>query len=342
MIFENHKLELFLKMLSNAKNIGIFRHENPDGDSLSAQFSFYHWLKINFSQKNFFCFVDDIYYDAFTFFLQENNKYNQKNCQKFDLAIIFDTNVLSRVYKNNLILKNDCKIIVIDHHLTNKYSLKNFDLSFINSNASSTCEILGHIFFQLEKNNHLKVSPTIAKFLFYGLVTDTNRFYYPQTSVWTFNLASYLLSKEINITDIYSYIYDRELNEIKLLALIQHKFKNIEKNIIYYFLEKKHYEKYQVSYNKAKNFSFILGNIKNIDCYIFASFDEKAKVYKISIRSKKYPINHIAEKFGGGGHALASGVKLKKKSDINKVLEEIKIYFASFKEDDQPELKSKN
>ena len=49
-------------------------------------------------------------------------------------------------------------------------------------------------------------------------------------------------------------------------------------------------------------------------------------VYKINLRSrKKYVINDIAEKFNGGGHALASGATVKT-SNVDKLEADILKY----------------
>ena len=58
--------------------------------------------------------------------------------------------------------------------------------------------------------------------------------------------------------------------------------------------------------------------------FVITQIDED--VYKINFRSrKKYIINDIAEKFNGGGHALASGATVKT-SDVNKLANDIIFY----------------
>ena len=51
--------------------------------------------------------------------------------------------------------------------------------------------------------------------------------------------------------------------------------------------------------------------------------DVKNDQYRISIRSRGPAINRVAEKFGGGGHKYASGVKLKTLDDAMKLIEEL-------------------
>ena len=47
------------------------------------------------------------------------------------------------------------------------------------------------------------------------------------------------------------------------------------------------------------------------------------EIYKVNIRSKGPIINETAAKYGGGGHKMASGIKLKDKKDIPKLIEDL-------------------
>jgi phosphoesterase RecJ-like protein len=40
-------------------------------------------------------------------------------------------------------------------------------------------------------------------------------------------------------------------------------------------------------------------------------YDDTIKAWRGSLRSRNFPINQIAEKYGGGGHKLAAGFTLK-------------------------------
>jgi nanoRNase/pAp phosphatase (c-di-AMP/oligoRNAs hydrolase) len=60
-----------------------------------------------------------------------------------------------------------------------------------------------------------------------------------------------------------------------------------------------------------------------INYALFASYDEKNKQYKISLRSNRKTVNQICEKYGGGGHAQACGIKVKDKKTIKLILSEL-------------------
>ena len=47
-------------------------------------------------------------------------------------------------------------------------------------------------------------------------------------------------------------------------------------------------------------------------------------IWKISLRSQNKPVSPVCEKFGGGGHKMACGIKVKNRKDIDDVLKELR------------------
>ena len=70
----------------------------------------------------------------------------------------------------------------------------------------------------------------------------------------------------------------------------------------------------------------VLGNIKGMNIWFTFYYDDVMKQWKGSIRSAKLPINHIAEKYHGGGHKLAAGVTIYKKKEMKMLVEDIREY----------------
>jgi phosphoesterase RecJ-like protein len=44
---------------------------------------------------------------------------------------------------------------------------------------------------------------------------------------------------------------------------------------------------------------------------------------KVSLRSRDYSVNEVAEKFEGGGHRLASGAQLSSLDQVSKLVKEL-------------------
>ena len=56
-------------------------------------------------------------------------------------------------------------------------------------------------------------------------------------------------------------------------------------------------------------------NINEVLVWLFVSHDSKNKdLLRLNIRSRGPVINEIAERYGGGGHKLASGIRLQDSS----------------------------
>ena len=86
--------------------------------------------------------------------------------------------------------------IVIDHHGTNTmYG----DINFVNPDAPACTQILINImdYFGIEINKE------IGTCILTGIITDTGGFQYQSTTPETFEFASELLKKGVNVSDIY-------------------------------------------------------------------------------------------------------------------------------------------
>ena len=67
-----------------------------------------------------------------------------------------------------------------------------------------------------------------------------------------------------------------------------------------------------------------MSDIKGVD--IWVNFTETDKGILVEIRSSKFNINPVATKYGGGGHAKASGATLKNKEEAMMLLEDLNAY----------------
>ena len=64
-----------------------------------------------------------------------------------------------------------------------------------------------------------------------------------------------------------------------------------------------------------------MGDIRGVDTWV--NFTETEDGVLAEIRSSKYNINPIATKYGGGGHAKASGATLKNKEEAMRMLDDL-------------------
>ena len=297
-----------LNEIKENKTIVLFRHANPDADAAGSTFGLKEIIKENFKDK-------DVYVASL-----ETNELIEKLFPTGDevseeiinksLNIICDTANVERIDgKPNL--DNSIKV---DHHPNNEPFGK-----FLvgGTKYSSTCEVVTK--FAIE--NDLTINKQAAEYLFAGLVTDTGRFMYSSTTPETFEAAKVLLSTGYKPQDFYNKLYNRDFNFVRFSSYVQSKMK-LEGNVTSFVLPKGKEKKFNVAYPAASSAVYLLMGTTEGQYGMYATFDAESGLYRVSLRSKKKPVNTICELFGGGGHAQACGIKVEKKQ-LKQILEEL-------------------
>lgn len=95
----------------------------------------------------------------------------------------------------------------------------------------------------------LKVSVSAATSLFTGLVTDSGRFQYSDTSPKTLMIGSFLLNQGVDAQAIYDKLYVETLESKKLKAKFTEKMKLTEKNVAYIFNTKEDLDELGIDFN---------------------------------------------------------------------------------------------
>jgi len=295
-----------LKMIKKYDNIVIARHVGGDPDALGSSFGLKEILIYNFPNKNIYVVGNTC--ARFRYFgLMDKVIDTEKT-----LLIVTDTPDIKRV--EGVDINNFEYKIKIDHHpFVEKYC----DIEWIDDSASSASQMI--IEFALKCN--LKIPTEAAEKLYMGIVGDTGRFLYNYTTVKTFDLVSKLIKKTgIDFTSLYSKMYLRNLNDIKFSAFLTTNMIVTENKLAYIKLDEKTLKEHNVDASTAGNLINNFDNIEEILTIIFCSEDTANNYIKCSIRSRGPIINEVAQKFNGGGHALASGAKLKDFKECDKLI----------------------
>ena len=97
--------------------------------------------------------------------------------------------------------------------------------------------------------------------------------------------------------------------------------KKTEKNVAYIMTTQKDLKELNVDiFTVSRSMVNTMAGIKGIDIWANFTEDTNSKVI-VEIRSSKYNINPIAVKFGGGGHAKASGATISSFDEAYKLLD---------------------
>ncbi len=311
---------MFEKIIEKIKEYGtviIHRHSNPDGDAIGSQIGLKNLIKENFPEKEVYAVGDGA--GRYSFMLDAPIDEIDDEKYKDALAIVLDTSAGALISDERY--KTAKESARIDHHIFCE-SICDYEVS--DSSYESCCGLITE--FALECG--LKINEAAARALFTGLVTDSGRFRYDSTSSNTFRIASELMKHKIDTNEIYKNLYADDFEKMKLRAKFTLKVQFTEKNVAYIYTPSEELQTYNSDlFTISRGMVGVMSDIRGVD--IWANFTESESGVICEIRSSKYNINPVAKKYGGGGHAKASGATLKDKDeamsllgDLNALIEE--------------------
>ena len=302
----------------NNGSVFITGHVNPDGDALGAAFS----LKLFLDSKNISA---DVNFDITTKLPSNLNHlpYNliSENYQdNYDTAFVFDCGNSSRLGKFEKLVLGSKNIIVVDHHVDPSFG----DVQIIDSHAASTTQVL----FRQFKNENIEISKDMANCLLTGLITDTGRFQYSNTTSEVFNIASELLDAGANLSEISENIYGSiEFNALTLQSkVIERIVLKEEISFAHSIVFQNDYSDYQVEPEETDFLIDVVRLVKESNVALLLK-EQKDGSFKGSLRSRgDVNVQKIASIFDGGGHIAASGFSSDESTEeiLKKIEDEIR------------------
>ena len=312
-IFEKEYSKILAKIKS-AKRIAIFRHIMPDFDALGTQFGLATWIKDNFPEKEVRCFGDNHVTFTPRGLFPETNKLSDAWFDDEFLAIIVDVGDQKRIADPRFI-KAKYKIKIDHHPMTDDI----FDLSVVDTEKAAAAEIVVNMLLSF-KGKYV-FSKKAAEYFYIALVGDSGRFQYSSTTPHTFDIASLLLEKGINITEIYEKMYIKTLDDLEVTKFIMNNFKIDKYGVAYYVLTNNDLINLKITSERGKDNVNLFSNIEGVKIWCSITEDITEPCFRVSIRSRNYVINGVAAEFKGGGHAQASGAQIADLSELPKLIE---------------------
>ena len=286
------------KAIKKYGEIVIARHIGADIDALGSQLAMQEIIKETFPEKKVYAI--GAYSSKFKFVgpLDREEDFKLEN----PLLIVLDTPKTSRI--DALDLSKYSFKIKIDHHpLEEKFG----DIELVNDKSSSACEVV----IDLCNNTKLKMNKIAAERLFMGIVSDTNRFMYPSTSYETMNKTAKLIEEFcVNPPELYEKMYLRDLVELRFEGYMLQNLKVTKNKVAYIKITDEIQKEFNVDAATPGNMIGSLSYINDFIVWVTFSEDKKQNLVRVSIRSRGPVINTIAMQYNGGGHKLASGVRL--------------------------------
>lgn len=291
--------------------IVISRHIKPDGDASGSQLGLKYLIQANTKNKKVYCEGEpNTYFGKLIGNVDE--KIELPKDAKY-LNVILDTPCYSRI--DGELYKNATEVIKMDHHIF----VEEFGgIEYIDTTSCAASLLVARMARQLR----LKVNKKAANALYLGITTDSNRFLYQGVNKETFDLAKFLVSCGADIFELYDYLYETDEKSLKFKGFCMNNFKVSNEGFAYNIFTKEDLDKYGVNGNFAASCVNTIANLRNVHIHAHFAYVEEG-VIRVELRSKKIPVNFIANKYGGGGHALASGAQVKSFKDVENMIMDI-------------------
>lgn len=284
-----------LQLIENYNSIIIARHKNPDFDAFGSQFGLYYALKEYYPNKKIYVVGDD----------NPLNKFHalddlSEETYKESLLFILDT-VSSQMLDQN-VYKNYSKLVLIDHH-RNDPDIE-YDVALQEKDASSTAEIIASLLLDW----NIPINQDSARALYIGIIGDTGRFMYNNTTSKTLAIASKLMEQGIDIAQIHNSIY----LEPKVNKEIKNEFFNMvqytKHNVAYRKNDIDFLEKFDLTTSYASRALVNqMAGMEEVQIWVNFTIDLETKKIVCEIRGRDIAVLEVAKKYGGGGHLNACG-----------------------------------
>ena len=307
------------KEIQKFETIYIVRHIGPDPDAVTSQISLRDSIKLTFPNKKVYALGAQVSKFKYIGKMDKIEKIDYEN------SLLITVDVPDKVRVDVTGFDKFQNIVKIDHHP--------FIDKFSDIEAIDICTSSAEMVYSLILNTRLKMNRDIASLLFLGIVSDSYRFLFSPTNASTFRLVADLVDRyKLDIQDLYSKLYKKPLHEMRLFGFIAENIKVNKNGFAHIFLDSDLVVSLGADISSASNMINDFNNIDEVVVWAFVSWDEKAGLYKINIRSRGPIINEIAGHYGGGGHKYASGARIKEKENVDKLLEELDALCKEYKD----------
>ena len=305
--------EKALELIRQFDRIIIHRHNNPDGDALGSQIGLKHILLENFPEKQVLMVGDH----AGRYSFMEDSVMDQVPDEAYRgaLAIVLDTSAKKLISDDRYPTAD--ATLRFDHHI---FCEEICQTEITDTSFESCCGLIT----AFAKECGLRLNPLAAKSLYTGMVTDSGRFRYDATSSMTHQMAAFLMEQPFDTNDIYRNLYADDFSRIQQKARFVLKIQLQGQHLAYIYTTKEELQQMQMDiFTVSRGMVGTMSDIKGVD--IWVNFTETDNGVLCELRSSKYNINPIAVKYGGGGHAKASGATVASRDVAMAMLQDLQM-----------------
>lgn len=300
--------------LAGSSNVLVTTHIRPDGDALGTAAA----MVLGMRQKGINCQVLLLSHlpVKYEFIFQENRiPYRDVEAGwpadwdlgQFDTLLVVDTGTWSQLpgLKERIGQIRGPKVVV-DHHQTQEDWA---DVKLVRTGAAAAGEIVADL---LERWG-VKLDRAMASALFLAVASDTGWFQFSNTTPGTMRLGARLMELGVDTDRLYQKLYQNERPErIALQTRAMESMRLVGGGMLAVMqIRKQDFEETGSGVPDTENLVNVPLQIGSVQVSMLGVEPKDFGPVRVSLRSKGgVDVARFCEKFGGGGHARAAGLKM--------------------------------
>ncbi|HEY4427343.1 MAG TPA: DHH family phosphoesterase [Solirubrobacteraceae bacterium] len=298
--------ELVLERIREDSRFVLATHESPDGDALGSLVGLHGLLSALGKDSAMFIAPEDLPLpDEYSLFPLEGLIQAPPDDIRERTVVFLDCGNIDR--NSASVLRDGRHLLNIDHHHDNT---RFGTLDYVVPSASCTAEII----WELMGGLGVRPSPEVAQALYIGLITDTGRFMYENTSPRAHVMAAELIEAGVDVSAVYRHLYeDLPPGRLALLAIALAQVQRFDSGeLTLSVLSAGDYERAAAEESYSEG---IIDHLRALRGTKVAALvrelqnGERKGQHKVSLRATDddIDVSVIARAQGGGGHRRAAG-----------------------------------
>jgi phosphoesterase RecJ-like protein len=296
------ELDRAVEAIGAATTVALACHVSPDGDALGSMLAMHHLCRAHGKASLASWSEPFVVAPHYTFLpgLDLTTKPADFPAEP-DVMVTFDSGSIDRLGDLAPAARAARELIVIDHHLTNdRYGT----INLIDVDAAATAVVVR----QLAARLGWSLNRDAALCLYTGLVTDTGRFQYSNTTPEVFALAEELSRFDLPIAALTRQLFEQHtFTYLQLVAACLGRAKlDRDLRFVATWVTEDDLREHHVEIEETEGLIDVLRRATEAE--VSCVLKETPEGIKVSLRAiSEVDVGAIAIGFGGGGHRFAAG-----------------------------------
>jgi phosphoesterase RecJ-like protein len=296
------ELQRAVEAIRGASSLALACHVGPDGDALGSLLALHHLALANGVESVASWSEPFVVAPHYTFLpgLDLTTKPEDFPAEP-DVMITFDCGSIDRLGDLAGPAGNAKQLIVLDHHITNdRYGT----INVIDPDAAATAVVVRRVADELG----WALTRDAAMCLYTGLVTDTGRFQYENTTPDVFALAQELSQFDLPIASLTRQLFEEHrFSYLQMVGCVLARAElDRELSFVYTWITNFDLDGFEVDLDETEGLIDLIR--RTAEAEVACVCKETKDGIRVSLRSVgSTDVGAIAQTLGGGGHKYAAG-----------------------------------